>query len=300
MTYLIISAYTLLKHKLQYYRRQQPKYRTSHRKTREQLTEVLPRCHKVSSTHYSITNYSDTSNELLRFIFNNVALQKHTHMWAKRPESAVFSLAEEQSAASRIQLPLNEPRSNKIHTETRQRAFEKTHRRTRDVKNNSEKHLNTRRKPKLKVSSWPSGDFCRAAPQPKQPEAPLKGFFCTGRLNRRRTQLCHWQRMSIHPARGLSGVLQHMWEQFRLLFFSRTSYACDREISEQQASRKFSATSYFPLCVTISLLSLLFQSCIASVIDAASAELCQSDSSWGFQTTPFCWSAKEKCCYIPA
>lgn len=171
---------------------------------------------------------------------------RNTQTWAKRPESAVFSLAEEQSAASRIQLPLNEPRSNKIHTETRQRAFEKTPKRTRDVKNNSEKHLNTRRKPKLKVSSWPSGDLCRAAPQPKQPEVPLKGFFCMARLNRRRTQLCHWQRMSIHPARGLSGVLQHMWEQFRLLFFSRTSYACDREISEQQPEGNLVRLHIFP------------------------------------------------------
>ncbi len=81
-----------------------------------------------------------------------------------------------------------------------------------------------------------AGIYVELRSQPKQPEGPLKGFFCAARLNRRRTQLCHWQRMSIHPARGLSGVLQHMWEQFRLLFFSRTSYACGREISEQQAS----------------------------------------------------------------
>ncbi len=91
-----------------------------------------------------------------------------------------------------------------------------------------------------------AGIYVELRSQPKQPEGPLKGFFCAARLNRRRTQLCHWQRMSIHPARGLSGVLQHMWEQFRLLFFSRTSYACGREISEQQAS-EIGATSYFPL-----------------------------------------------------
>lgn len=182
---------------------------------------------------------------------------------------------------------LNEPRSNKIHavawqTETLQRTFEKTHRRTRDDKNNSEKHLNPGRKPKLKVSSWPSGIYVELRSQPKQPEGPQKGFFCAARLNRRRTQLCHWQRMSIHPARGLSGVLQHMWEQFWLLFFSRTSYACGIEISEQQASEILCDFIFSPLCNHLSpfiAFAVVYRICLLLLLLLTSVKVIQHEIS---------------------
>lgn len=57
-------------------------------------------------------------------------------------------------------------------------------------------------------------------------------------------------------------------------------FVAERSVSSRP--QKFSATSYFPLCVTISLLLLLFQLRLASVIDAAaaaSAGLRQSDSA---------------------